>query len=556
MKARKAKQSVVAAIHEHGGKLVALAMRDAPGERRVLDTVECAAGALPELRTWLRARGIERVVRVAPVRETLCKSVPMAAISDEQALTSSLALMAEGTFPASVPAYRRAGGPLHASAGGAILCAWLAKAPPAALSDLPETWITLHGALAALWDGKGVAVYSDGGAGAAGLLIAAPAGPVARVVLESPAEPEDWSQTLGALLRDTAHAAGVALPALLAARGGLMLDSGSVARLREELPGASASQPWLDVFGVCAGALLAACSARESVRPLAELYANEPPRERALAERCLDWLANPVHAWALAGACLILALLLPWGFAYGRQMVLAGRAAKFEQFSGGVGAIEKQGALYSQLDRSRWPMTKLLTDLSRAAPEGVTAINLRLANGQPLNLHGSARSADLVNEFQARLTKTKVFGKVTVGRVEAKGDAVEFDLAAEIVQPNLPVTGADDFASPGKTLAERLYGAGASNTAVAEHAPASATGKSEARRDRASEPAPSPETGPPPAMTDAEIGKMTRTEAVKGWTSRKAYVQMNPGLESSVKQRLQDEEQKMRAQAAASKEGK
>ncbi|MFA6045458.1 MAG: PilN domain-containing protein [Phycisphaerales bacterium] len=562
MKARKARNGVVAAVHEQHGKLVALVMRDGGGERRPVDTVECAAGATGELTTWLAARGVTRLVRITPLRESLCKTAALAAVNDEAALSQSIALMAEGALPVGVYPWRRAGAPLHTNVGGAILTAWLRRVVTESLTDLPETWITPHGALAAIWDGKGLALYSDRKEGAAAILMATPAGAVARLAVESPAEANAWGRALAGVVAETAHAAGANVAEATTLREGLVLDAGSIARLRDEVPGASDSEPWLNTFGLCAGALLAATSRRESVRALANLHGAQPPRERSPAEVVIEWLLNPVNAWMLAAACIVLAVTLPWTFAYGRQKVLQSRAAKFEKFNGGVGDIEMKGALYSQLDRSRWPMTKLLTDISRAAPEGITAINLRLANGQPLNLHGSARTPDLVNEFQARLTKTKVFGKVTVGRVEAKGDGVEFDLAADVVQPNLPVTGADDFATPGKTLAERLYGAGASNTAVAAKPEGSDSrpGRRErdSNRDRETETTASKDagSGPPPPVSDAEIAKMSRVEAVKGWTSRRAYVQKNPGLEAAVKDRLQDEEQKMRAHSDALKGAK
>lgn len=560
MKGRKAKSGVVAALHERGGKLVAMVMREGAGERGRVDTLECDAGSAGELRAWLGTRGVTRLVRITPLRESLCKTAALAGVSDEAALSQSIALMAEGVLPVGVDAWRRAGGPMHANVGGAILTAWLRKDAPASLTELPETWITPHGALAALWDGKGSAVFSDRREGAVAMLLAGPAGAVARLAVESPADAAGWARTLAGVIAETAHAAGANVHEADSVRDGLVLDAGSIGRLRDEVPGASDSEPWLNTFGLCAGALLAARSRRDSVRALSNLRAAEPPRERSPAEVVIEWLLNPVNAWLLAAACVLLAVALPWTFAYGRQKVLQSRAAKFEKFSGGVGDIEKQGALYSQLDRSRWPMTKLLTDISRAAPEGITAISLRLANGQPLNLHGSARTPDLVNEFQARLTRTKVFGKVTVGRQEAKGDGVEFDLAAEVVQPNLPVNGADDFATPGKTLAERLYGAGASNAAVAAkpEGPVRSGGRErDSNRDRTADASTSKDSGaPPPPVSDAEIAKMTRAEAVRGWSSRKSYVQKNPGIEAAVRERLQDEEQKMRAQSDAMKGAK
>lgn len=570
MKARKARNGVVGAVHERDGRLFVLALREDAGQRRLLDGLECGADATGELRTWLEARGVVRLVRIVPLRQSLCKTAALAGVTDEAALAQSVTLMAEGALPPGVPWFRRAGGPLHGNVGGAILTAWMSRQTPEPLSELPETWITPHGALAAMWDGKHPAVYSDGVQGAAGLLLAGPAGAVARVALAAPGTPEAWGATLAGIVNETSHAAGVSLAWPETHGDGLVIDASCQARVREELAGAGETQAWFDRFGLCAGALMAATSRRQSVRALANLHATEPPRERSAGEIAVHWLANPVNAWLLAAGCVLLAVALPWLFAFGRQEVLRARAAKFEKFSGGVGDIEKQGALYRQLEQSRWPMTKLLTDVSRAAPTGVTAINLRLAIGQPLSVHGSAPSADLVNEFQARLAKTKVFGKVTVGRVEAKGEGVEFDLSADVTQPSVPVNGAEDFASAGKTLAERLYGAGASNLAVAPKSEASRRGDSSSRGgaggrsgdergtrggggsggsggggggSASSDELPAP-------VSDAEIAKMTNVELLRGWTGRQAYMQKHPELDSATKQRLTDERDKMKARAA------
>lgn len=554
MKARKARPGVVAAAHERNGRLAVLALREAGDARRPVDTLECAADSTTELRTWLQARGVTRLIRIVPLRQSLCKVASLAAVPDEAALAQSTSLMAEAALPQSVAWFRRAGGPLPPNVGGAILTAWIGRHTAPRLSELPETWITPHAALAAMWDGKGFALYSDRADGCAALLLAGPAGAVARLLVEAPADPAPWGAMLKTAVAETAHAAGVNTPPPDLSGDGLVLDAASVAKLREEITCASDSDRWLNTFGLCAGAILAATSRRESVRALANLHAAEPPRQRTKPEIAVEWLGNPVNAWLTAIVCVLLAVALPWGFAFGREKVLQARAAKFEKFSGGVGDIEKQGALYRQLDQSRWPMTKLLTDVSRAAPAGITAINLRLAIGQPLNLHGSAPSADLVNEFQARLTKTKVFGKVTVGRVEAKGDGVEFDLSADVSQPTLPVTGAEDFASPGKTLAERLYGAGASNLAVAPKSDSSSRGghrdSDRASREGSGAASSSSSDELPPPASDADVAKMTGIELLKGWTGRQAYMQKHPELDASTKQRLTDERDKMKARSA------
>jgi hypothetical protein len=228
--------------------------------------------------------------------------------------------------------------------------------------------------------------------------------------------------------------------------------------------------------------------------------------------------------------------------------------------SGGRDELEKKAALYGELEQSRWPMAKLLNDLSTAAPVGITVQNLRLAPGQGLTLKGVARSQELVTQFQAALNRTKVFGGVTVSRTEFRDSGVEFDLTAQVVGPSVPVQLArdedleknTDYA--GHSLAERLYGPGASNDTVGEGA-ARPPGRS--RRDRtaggeaprAGDPAagerrPSPSETVPPPLTDEQVARMDRTTAMREWTTRQRAAVTLRNIDAATKQRLQDEARK------------
>jgi hypothetical protein len=48
-------------------------------------------------------------------------------------------------------------------------------------------------------------------------------------------------------------------------------------------------------------------------------------------------------------------------------------------------------------------------------------------------------------------------------------------------------------------------------------------------------------------VSDEEIKKMNMVEAMKGWSSRSSYVSKNPNLDGATRQRLKDEEAKLRA---------
>lgn len=548
----------VAAVRETADDVRAVIVHRAPGRARMTEARTFPAADRAGLRAWLDGHTPAEVIRVAPARESLCRAAELPGMADPGTLAPALALLAEAELPAAA-AHRRAGGLLTLPDGGntGLLVGWTGEGREP-LSAAPEFWTTPSAALAMLWRGRGVAVFAERSEEAVCVLVAAPARPGARVVLEQADTDAAWRRVVEEVVRETAAAAGANTP--MTPGPGLTLDPASRGDVSAMVDGVSADEPWWQSYGLCLGAALAATDPDASVRGLAHLTTAAPIPRRSRVAVAADWLAHPRRAWGLAAAAVLAVALVPVGLAWARAKMLQSRVDAIEKLAGGRDELERKAALYAQLELARWPMTKLMGDVSQAAPVGVTVDTFRLAMGQGLTIHGSAKSAELVNEFQARLGKTKVFAEVSKSRVEAKGAGrLEFDLTAKVVQPNVPVSGAEDYASAGKTLAERLYGAGAKLPAATVKAPE----RGSRDRDRGgddrgatSDRRPSTASDTVPAvMSDAEIAKMDFNAATRGWTSRKSYVQKNPALDSATKQRLQDEEQKMRDRAAAARGG-
>jgi hypothetical protein len=227
-------------------------------------------------------------------------------------------------------------------------------------------------------------------------------------------------------------------------------------------------------------------------------------------------------------------------------------------------------------------MSKLMGDVSAAIPVGVTAESIRIASDQGLAIQGSADSAELVNTMQASLSATKLLSNVKVNRSESNGARVEFDLTADVINPHTKAAGIEDFAA--KPLAVRLYGDGASNTAmpknVASSRESAATreprtvsrperseraernagsaggGGGERAGDRGSSrsseaparPAATPPGEAPPPLTDDQIAKLDKAAATKEWVARKTFPQKNPTIDAATKSRLEDEVRKLREQ--------
>jgi hypothetical protein len=203
----------------------------------------------------------------------------------------------------------------------------------------------------------------------------------------------------------------------------------------------------------------------------------------------------------------------------------------------------------------------MLSDVSSATPIGVSASDIRLSPEQGLTFQGNAKPAELVNAFQKNLGDTKMFRNIKVNRTESNAEGgVEFNLTADVIasSTHLPVKPAMDFAE--QSLSMRMHGVETSGQAPeSPKDSAGGNGRRERRadsrgadRDGDAEPRrPStPSDAMPPVVTDEEIKKMDRATANRAWVARKVYVQKNPTLDPAVKQRLQDEEAKIRTHAS------
>jgi len=524
---------------------------------------------------------VKQVVRIAPGRESIARCVQVPD-GDDAGLAGAVGLMAEAELPSNLPSYRRAAGVLPAASNAdvrtGLLTGWMqASKPPSPLTMVPEVWVSPIACLSMLRGETGrAAVYCESSEGVICLLVPGPEKTIARVTVEEPGSGEEWGGQVAQAVEETAQIAGVAATSAGAFNNGaratssrrLLLEPGSVSGLRARVSGVRDDQGWLDEFGLAVGAVLIAGSDLASVRSLAGLHAEAPRQMLSPIEAGTQWIARPRNAWAVIAASLALMLLAPWGLAFARSAVLKPRADKLRELNVGREGAEKKAAMFEQLDKSRWPMTKLMADISTAAPKGIVISQININVGQGISIKGVADSPEDLTDFQANLTSTRVFGNVSIGRQAAKGSGYEFDMTAKVtenVQAVVKLTEKNDYAA--SPLAERLYGAGASNTVAA--APEKSEGGSsrrergERRGDRASggestsrtetesrRPATTStaSTSVPPPLTDADIAKMDFKVSMTEWSTRKRFVQVNSKLDSATKQRLNDEIDKVRAQ--------
>lgn len=562
-------RGVIAGVHESGDSVSVVILTPVDGVHSVSQSRSMARAesesALPAL-----LAGAARVVRVTPLRESLCRvtTLPLAGTADNDEQTAgAVSLLGEAELPTTVPAHRRGAGvvglPMADGARHVLMTAWTGPARES-LGESEETWATPIAALAVLWAGKGEhAAYVSEREGGVAVLVQSPARLVARVVPTEigPGAGEEAAR----VLRETCTAAEAEEPPRMPGGRSLVMSDAAKAGLRSRVRGVRDEAAWMDSFGLALGAAVLGIEPRVSVNALGAIRSVPPKQKMSLPARIGTALANPRTAWLTAGAAVVLLLGAPIAFAAGRAAILGARVREIESRVGGQKELEDRAALYQQLEGSRWPVTKLLNDLSTLAPVGVTVSNMRVNAGQDVNLRGTAKSQELVTRFGAALVDSKVFSKSTINRTEFKDGGIDFDMTLQVGQPfaRVPVSkDADaakntDFAS--LPLAQRLYGEGASNDSVANGerptrsrraggaSRSSGTTPPGSSSPGATERRPSPSETVPPPISDEDIAKMDRATAMSEWVKRKTYPQKNPKLDPATKQRLEEEWPKIKA---------
>lgn len=555
----------IAALHEQGRSWAAVIV-EAGTTPTLVDAKAFAAGATTELESWLRTHKPDRLIRIAPITQTLARCVAMPPAGEAET-ASALALLGEAELPETVPVYRRGAGILPRRGDGvnfALVTGWVSRGDPptAAQHRLDEFWIAPIAALATLAGPEGrSAILADETSGGICVLAVGSKRAAARVLIESP-EGTYWRSIVESVLAEAEESVGEAVSESAGSNdvGGPWINAAARASLPNRITGTAADQEWLATFGLALGAALAAVG-DDTIRSWASLHANEPRQRVSIVEATAAWLAVPRHALAAGILGLLLAAGAPLGIAWGRHAVLVDKAQAVEEQKDRRKALARDAALYAQLQQTRWPMTKLMADISAATPVGVTVSSLRLSPDQGLSMEGSADSTELVNTLQQSLNATGLFRDVRIDRSETvAGQKAEFVLSAAVVGPHTAVRAAEDFAS--KPLAVRLYGEGASNREFRESSGDRASADRGAANRRPTGPTPSaarqtePEPrsprlttpdAPPAPLTEEQIKGMDRNTAMREWVTRNTFLRNNRSLESAMQQRLEDEVTKLRA---------
>lgn len=592
--------SIVAAVHVQGDSArIVIAELSGPSGPILTQTHTADARNIEAIAELVTSAAADVVLRIIPGSATIARTLTLPDLpgATDAELLSALELIAESELPPTLTHFRRVAGLLpgtgavgRGTLGGRstpIALGWTGTPPSP--DDVPRIWgcpvvwtaeLVGLAALSKAMGGGHTAAYMDTAASSASILALGAEKTIARVMRLASEMPVVAAERA---IRETASAAGApALPDIRIEGPFSVFVHPHAASIT--LAGRAMDLRAINDYGIALGAIFAFADPNPVVRSLVGLHEHEPRGRASLPERAVRYFGVPMRAIAVFAICLLALLAVPFGVAYakynGLKKAVAGDPGLSERIVNG----ERQVAFYKLLRDRRWPMTKLLSDISSSAPVGITLDAVDIAQGDGVTLRGVAETSDQVTTFRENLLKTKIFNQVStpsissgmptfgiLDGVEPDTAVVQFQLTAK-VPVNAAVFAAkpiDDFAE--KSLAERMYGPGAaiSHRSSRSARPSRSTSDTtrtdrSTRRDTAAptrsassdsvKPASTAKAPEVPApLTDDQINKLDRTKAMLEWAKRKAAAAQS-GVEESVKKRLQDESEKAKKRMDALKD--
>jgi hypothetical protein len=573
---RRQRPDIVIGLQEAGDVTHVVALRTGGNGQaaRVVLAKSLAASSLSAELAMIKGAAL---VRVAPLAQTVARLgvLPIAAASE---MAGAINLMAEAEFPASVPTHRIAAALLPGGTGAqtraGLFTAWLGRGAATPLRDgLTERWTTPLAALVGLrGSNDGHIVHTDARSGAVAVLLQRENLQAARVVVDDVTDDVPWENVGASAVQDLAAMSGVELHDAAARE---VVREGTWTKhpqwLNGRVAGTLIDVAWLEKYGIALGAALLLAEDQAGLASLCDMSSEAPKIRKPALVSIGEWVSTGSRPVLVGGVALALLVGVPFVLSYARHAALQSRKAGLESINRSSGDIKLKAAMYRQLETARAPMTKLLGDLAGAAPVGVEIVETRLSVDQDIAIRGKATTSDIHAQFVKNLNATKLFaGSVKPTRTESKDGVTEFELSAKLDNPHLPVKAAADFTQ--SPLAVQLWGEGASNTTMpvgavrqvtasgkpvsgnaagAARAASGTSGGAASPDRRPSATSSASSTEPPPELSDADIGKMSRSEAMKAWSQRAGWVTANSKADPTVRDRVVAERDKLRERMAA-----
>jgi len=505
----------------------------------------------------LRRNRADRVVRLIPPGSSICRPVgaPAPGGSPDQ-VAQALCLLAEAHLGEGIPPHRRSAGQMPV--GGVAALGWAGngvEVPPLSYAEAGSVaWCPSPAALSALAYecGAALALAADRETGVIVLVGTHDGKHVARVTRDDGSDPLEWRAALEVALASAAATLVIPEPGPLPADSGdsrlvVLIGPDGRALAPRAVAGADMSPSWLSRYGLPLGAALLAADPEPAEAPLLAMTPEPIIPPRPLVLRVVDWLAVPARAGVVIAACVVLALGWPLAAAAIRHARLQAVASADRADAGEETAARRQAEFYDLLRARRWPMSKLLADLTAAAPAGVTIESLTLEAGQRVRMSGVAESNQVIADWRAALQAGRIFD-VGAPSTEASGNTIKFELSARVAQPLTLESGKAIAAVPVTVPAAESHDTHAGPAGGAAAAPGRAepaTSNAGARTGRRGAGGPAKPEVPGP-ITDEEIASLDRTAAMREFSTRRRAA-TTAGLDDETKARLNAEADKAKA---------
>ena len=373
-------------------------------------------------------------------------------------IASAINLLAEAHLPSTYLPHRRGGFVLgNGEQARAVIVGWTGDADPLGLPRV-DVWVPELAVLAFACNlGTSVnagAAYADTTTGGFGLvdLSAEPAPSAVGVELTGAMTgPMSVGVAAGSLTAVRARCTVLAPPnstKLLEMAGKQvkpLVDEGKVELLFDEVSGIMLALP---KTGPARAAATSAAGGGESPihsamlqltgRMLAdgamanatEMTALPAEAQQSVVVRVISTLGKPKVALVCSVLALTLMIAAPFGFAYARLTTLRTAA---EKVAGGDAPVEQaQGQLdlYEMLNSKRLPMTRLLAELTVAAPQGILLDLFSLEHGKRVSLSGSFSESQQVTNYRDALIASRVFEDVKIPQTDSSSQ--RFQINAQV----------------------------------------------------------------------------------------------------------------------------
>ncbi len=554
-----------------------LVVAEGNGRMRIVATQSVPAGNLSSLSSVLTSHRVERLIRVIPASHCIVRAVELDADSEADAV-DALSLQAEIQLPASLPPHRRSWG-LTASPSGSggrtgLVAGWVEGAQDIEIEGVESTWASEVVALALALDREaGAVIHANGTDGTIAIVASDGRTTAVRTLREDLSSADAWSRSIDRAVTEIRQLKGINSDSVT--RNGsahtLVLQPDLQRRLASRIEGLPDDPAWLSQFAVPALALAAWFNMNPATAPLFQLRPTAPVERRSLPQRVLSWVSDPVHAWTVVGACLLLMAITPLAVAGARLAILQAKAGSLEELQAAQDVVERQVTLHRELEKRRWPMTQLLAHLSGAIPPDIEVNEVRLDAGQRFSIEGESPSDEVVNELQSNLNSLGIFGPVSIEQSEpADGSrGVGFEVRGTVTRPYGRIGNYfEDYSE--ETLAVRLYGVdttGQPGTARSSDdadsdTRADADGRtdrsgsrfrnrdSNTRREPARPPSDTRASAPgevPPPVTDEVLAALTTRVEVMNRTRQVTDALQIDGLDAATLQRLNEDKNRLLA---------